>query len=196
MFEDLRPPYATIVADPPWPITDPRSRPRIGAGGRRRRSTTLSYSLMSIDDVQALLVESLAADDALLFLWSTRLLFREGVTAAIARAWGFEPCGELIWGLRNPGMGGAGHEPILIARRGRASLPREPMGRSVWFWRQVYATQHGKPGKVHSAKPPAFGDLVEQLASAPYLELFARQPRLGWDSWGHGYRSLAHEEAP
>jgi hypothetical protein len=27
------------------------------------------------------------------------------------------------------------------------------------------------------------------LVSAPYVELFARAPRLGWDSWGYGYES-------
>jgi N6-adenosine-specific RNA methylase IME4 len=49
---------------------------------------------------------------------------------------------------------------------------------STWFqWRR------GAP----SQKPPAFLDVVEQVGPAPYVELFARQPRLGWDSWGWGY---------
>jgi len=39
----------------------------------------------------------------------------------------------------------------------------------------------------HSVKPDAFGDLVEQVSPGPYVELFARAPRLGWDSWGKGY---------
>lgn len=39
----------------------------------------------------------------------------------------------------------------------------------------------------HSTKPPAFLDVVEQISPGPYVELFARQPRLGWDSWGWGY---------
>lgn len=40
---------------------------------------------------------------------------------------------------------------------------------------------------AHSVKPAAFLDLVEKVAPGPYVELFARQPRLGWDSWGYGY---------
>ena len=36
-------------------------------------------------------------------------------------------------------------------------------------------------------KPAGFMDLVERVSPGPYVELFARQPRLGWDSWGHGY---------
>jgi N6-adenosine-specific RNA methylase IME4 len=38
---------------------------------------------------------------------------------------------------------------------------------------------------AHSAKPEAFLDLVEQASPGPYLELFARRNRLGWDTWGN-----------
>lgn len=43
------------------------------------------------------------------------------------------------------------------------------------------------PRGPHSAKPAAFADLVERVSPAPYVEIFARQPRLGWDHWGWGY---------
>jgi N6-adenosine-specific RNA methylase IME4 len=38
---------------------------------------------------------------------------------------------------------------------------------------------------MHSAKPEAFYDLVESVSPGPYLELFARRQRLGWDTWGN-----------
>jgi N6-adenosine-specific RNA methylase IME4 len=41
-----------------------------------------------------------------------------------------------------------------------------------------------RPHNNHSAKPEAFLDLVEQVSPGPYLELFARRQRLGWDTWG------------
>lgn len=41
----------------------------------------------------------------------------------------------------------------------------------------------------HSAKPLAFYDLVERVSPAPRLELFAREKRLGWDSWGNEIES-------
>jgi N6-adenosine-specific RNA methylase IME4 len=41
------------------------------------------------------------------------------------------------------------------------------------------------PRGEHSAKPDAFLDLVEQVSPGPYLELFARRQRLGWDTWGN-----------
>ena len=44
----------------------------------------------------------------------------------------------------------------------------------------------------HSAKPEAFFDLVESVSPGPYLELFARRQRLGWDTWGN--EALEHVE--
>lgn len=43
-----------------------------------------------------------------------------------------------------------------------------------WLW----------PRGRHSEKPEAFLDLVERISPGPYLELFARRDRLGWDTWG------------
>ena len=178
--------YRTIVADPPWSgITT-----RIGAGGRRSRSTSLEYGerLMTTDEIARLPIADLAEDDAHLFLWSTRQKFREGEAAHVARAWGFEPCGEIIWGLENPGTGSRSlandHEPILVATRGSLPLTAsEPMG--VYFWRQLYVRgPSGVPEKVHSGKPTAFLDYVERWSPGPYVELFARRDRLGWDTWG------------
>jgi N6-adenosine-specific RNA methylase IME4 len=167
--------YATIIADPPWEISS-----RIGAGGRRSRETVVPYSFMSVDAICALDVP--AADNAHLFLWCTRKVFREGIGARVARAWGFEPCGEVIWGLRNPGIGSAflmnDHEPVLIARRGSLPFGDERIG-GVHFWKQPYAH-----GKIHSAKPEGFMDMVEQVSPGPYLEMFSRRARLGWDTWG------------
>jgi N6-adenosine-specific RNA methylase IME4 len=51
---------------------------------------------------------------------------------------------------------------------------------------------HRWPRGDHSAKPEAFLDLVEQVSPGPYLELFARRQRLGWDTWGH--HALEHVE--
>jgi N6-adenosine-specific RNA methylase IME4 len=172
--------YACIVADPPWEVSR-----RMGAGGRRARDTAVPYAFMSVDDIRA--VDVPAAEDAHLYLWCTRRVFREGIGASVARAWGFEPCGEIIWGLRNAGMGADffsnDHEPILIARRG--NLPFSSKLGGVKFWKQLYGpTESGHWGKVHSAKPEAFMDLVEQSSPGPRLEMFSRRARLGWDTWG------------
>jgi N6-adenosine-specific RNA methylase IME4 len=174
--------FATIVADPPWEFEGAKVRPR----GRNTPADQAPYPPMALGEIEALPIADLAEPDAVLFMWSTRRLFREGAAAAVARAWGFEPCGEVIWGLRLPGLGGTAalrndHEPILVAKRGRPQWTAEaPMG--VHFWRQPYYDRGG--GKIHSAKPDAFLDHVELWAPGPYLELFARRARFGWDYWG------------
>jgi N6-adenosine-specific RNA methylase IME4 len=64
----------------------------------------------------------------------------------------------------------------LNARKGTAPPPSLVRAPGRWFtW----------PRAEHSAKPDAFLDLVEQVSPGPYLELFARRQRLGWDTWGN-----------
>lgn len=48
------------------------------------------------------------------------------------------------------------------------------------------------PRGPHSQKPEAFLDMVEQVSPGPYLEMFARRQRLGWDTWGN--EALNHVE--
>jgi N6-adenosine-specific RNA methylase IME4 len=47
---------------------------------------------------------------------------------------------------------------------------------------------------VHSAKPDGFLDVVEQVSPGPYLELFARRARFGWDYYGDESLGTAHME--
>lgn len=59
----------------------------------------------------------------------------------------------------------------------RAGPPRATID-STWFqW----------PRGPHSAKPAAAYDLIERVSPGPYVDIFARATRLGWDSWGKGY---------
>jgi N6-adenosine-specific RNA methylase IME4 len=82
---------------------------------------------------------------------------------------------------------GVGHylrnntEHCILASRGKPMTPEEKPISTWYLW----------PRGRHSAKPSAFGDLVEQVSPGPYVELFARAPRLGWDSWGLGYEGVA-----
>lgn len=173
--------YRTIVADPPWPF-----RWSGGAGGAHRNPTPMAYSLMSLDEIKALPVASLAEDDAHLFMWVTPELHRLGEGVVTARAWGFDPVDEIIWEKPNIGMGifpRHVHEPLLICRRGDLPFTGPKNIRSVQKWSQRHAGNGG--GKVHSAKPDAALDLVEMVSPGPYLEMFARRARFGWDYWGN-----------
>ena len=63
---------------------------------------------------------------------------------------------------------------MILAGRGRPLVP-ETKPLSSWFtWSRA----------EHSRKPDEFYSLVEAVSPGPYLELFARRPRVGWTVWG------------
>jgi N6-adenosine-specific RNA methylase IME4 len=171
--------YRTIVADPPWPFVW-----QGGPGGRRANSTKLGYEVMGYEDIQSLAIP--AAEDATLFLWTTQEALHGGFAVAVATAWGFpQRVGEFIWRKRNFGAGACpriGHETCLIYKRGKGSLkPDAPRDvHSVQEWTQPYGA-----GKIHSAKPDGFLDVVEAGYGGPYLEIFARRARFGWEYAGN-----------
>ncbi len=89
--------YRTIVADPPWPIGD---FPEWGAG---QGTIPCPYPTMSLNEIKALPVGSLAAPEAHLYLWTTTGFLRE--TYDVAEAWGFEPMYPLVWCKKPRGQG-------------------------------------------------------------------------------------------
>jgi N6-adenosine-specific RNA methylase IME4 len=175
-FAELDPPYSTIVADPPWAIGDfPANLHAKGKG-----LAPCPYSTMDNDEIAAMPVGSLVGTGgAHLYLWTTNQFLE--ASYGICRAWGFRPVKVLVWckAPKGRGLGGtfaSATEYVLFARRGPLTNTGR-VERNWWQWKRG----------PHSAKPPAFLDIVEQVSPGPYVELFARAPRLGWDSWGKGY---------
>ena len=88
---------------------------------------------------------------------------------------------QLALGLGGPALEpappAAGEHSLILARRGRAaSLVRN---------KGIAGCLIGPPAeRRHSSKPEAQYDLAEALAEGPYLELFARRARAGWDARG------------
>jgi N6-adenosine-specific RNA methylase IME4 len=176
--------YRTLVADPPWPYDDaggdlsatPEHRPNSftsNVGSEHR------YGAMSIEALCAL--SPPAEDDAHLYLWTTNAFMVEA--HEIARAWGFKPKTICTWGKVKPDGSPSmktGHyfrgatEHVLFCVRGRLPFPTDKPTPTLWLW----------PRLGHSVKPDAFYDLVESLSPGPYLELFSRRSRFGWDFWG------------
>jgi N6-adenosine-specific RNA methylase IME4 len=146
---------------------------------------------MTVDAIAALPVGPLADDDAHLFMWTLDRFVLDGSATQVARAWGFEPLPFfIVWRKANAGLGRyvrPAHELILVARRGSARL-NEAALTSVRDWKQPYLGG----AKQHSAKPDAALDEIAALSDGPYLELFARRQRLGWDTWGN--EALGHVE--
>lgn len=162
--------YRTIVADPPWQIG---RGPKWASNGASR---PLAYRTMTLQDIAALPVTDLADDSAHLYIWTINAYVEQ--TYEVARAWGFKPSTLLTWCKPPNGIGLGGtysltSEHILFCRRGICTSNMR-VDTTWWTW----------PRGGHSVKPDAFLDIVEQVSPGPYVELFARRARFGWDYWG------------
>lgn len=166
--------YRTLVVDPPWHYdgwtNNVTARFATVSPGRK----PLDYPSMTVPEIAALPVGSLAEDDAHLYLWTTNRYLKDSWD--VVEGWGFRYGQLLVWAKtpRGNGPGGAfaqSTEYVLFCRRG--SLPAKTRLDSTWFnWRRTTA---------HSVKPDAFLDMVETVSPGPYAELFARRARFGWD---------------
>lgn len=173
--------YRTIVCDPPWPYEEGWP----GWGKSREERMALPYPSMTLQEIAAVDVACLAEPEAYLFLWTTSRHLE--ASYSIVRAWTFVPRQVLVWCKQPTGTGAPGGmfatttEFIIIAQRiGPASHAR---GRRT-LGNRIASSWFQWPRGAHSAKPEAFLDLVESVSPGPYLELFARRQRLGWDTWG------------
>lgn len=186
--------YRTIVADPPWDHSDGTGMTlTVGMSQRKHpnpHTTGLPYQTMTVDAIKALPVASLAEDDAHLYLWTTNRYLRD--VWDVAEAWGFRGVCVIVWCKANRGVLGGGAwqsnvEFCLFARRG--NLPTLGKARGRWYeWPRQFGPsvrEGGRRQQGHSAKPEAFLDHVEQVSPGPYLEMFARRARFGWDYWGN-----------
>jgi N6-adenosine-specific RNA methylase IME4 len=130
---------------------------------------------MSIAEISALPVGELAAEDAHLWLWATNAdVFAQ---AEVMKAWGFSYRTCLTWIKPRFGLGQylrSQTEHLLLGVRGRAPMRFRSQG--SWFY---------APVQDHSHKPEEQYAIVERCSPGPYLELFARRPRPGWDVWGN-----------
>lgn len=172
-FSGLNPPYSTIVADPPWPVEKVRRRVR------PNQTAALDYSTMSMDDIAVMPVADLAADVATLFLWTVdKHLY---ATRAVLEGWGFAYHLTMSWDKGNGfAMYGFQRQTEFVLVGFRGAHDAYPGGATM-------RTSFASASKHHSARPDCFFDEVVRRFPGPYLELFARAPRLGWDSWGNGY---------
>lgn len=184
--------YPVILADPPVPFEAWGKRP----GGIDSRAAEAHYPTMTWDDLNALDVQAVAADDCVLFLWLCQPLLLE--TLRMAEAWGFSYKTKAFSWCKTYGAGrgffvGMGYwtrantEDVLLFTRGN---PRRA-SKSVY---QLLATLEADPYTVpavlapmtrHSEKPEAVQDRIETLVDGPYLELFARRQRIGWTCLGN-----------
>lgn len=158
--------FGVIYADPPWQHDNTAS---VGADA--------GYDRMSTDAICAMPVETIAAKDAVLFLWACNPMLPEALR--VMEAWGFTYKAMLTWD--KGGQAGGNYflgrtEQLLLGTRGRPGAAfKKP--------ESLLAAKRGR----HSEKPVEVYTLIEGMypALTNRIELFARARRDGWAAWGN-----------
>jgi N6-adenosine-specific RNA methylase IME4 len=181
MFSNLKSKhYGVIYADPPW---------LFNAGGNRNAKN--HYNVMSIKDIQNMPVGDIAADNCVLLMWTTDPTLDQGIETM--KMWGFKyKTVGFYWVKQNKSGNGffkglgywtrANPEICLLGVKGRVKRKNKNIDRLVIA-----------PRREHSRKPDIIYDRIENLVDGPYVELFARNQRLNWDSWGNQINKFSQE---
>lgn len=170
--------YTTILADPPWQF---KNRTGKVAPEHKRLAR---YETMTADEIKSLPVFGIAADQSHLYLWVPNALLSLGLE--VMKAWGFEYKSNIIWHKirKDGGPDGRGvgfyfrntTEILLFGVRGKMRTLQP--GRT-----QVNILKTMK--REHSRKPEEMYELIERCSPGPFVELFARSKREGWDVFGN-----------
>ncbi|MFS2326545.1 MT-A70 family methyltransferase [Brucella sp. H1_1004] len=144
----------------------------------REKSAENHYPTMPTDDIVTLMSRLIGGTNpAVCFAWATNPMLTDALR--VLDACGFTYVHHWIWDKEVAGTGYWGrdrHELLLIGRRGDVAAPLPGT--------QPETVHRERKGK-HSAKPAFFAEQIERLyPDLPKLELFCRDPRPGWDSWG------------
>jgi N6-adenosine-specific RNA methylase IME4 len=156
--------YRTLVVDPPWPYHV-----------KSRGCAENHYSTLDLGGLARLPVSEWADEHAHLYLWTTNAFMPKAYE--LVEAWGFVQKTILTWVKPQIGMGHYfrnNTEHCLFAVRGRLPALRKDI-----------PTAFSADRRRHWAKPECFFDIVQAMSPGPYLDVFSRQQRLGWDTWGN-----------
>lgn len=178
--------YSIIYADPPWHYNGKMQFDKSGTTKENPNwqrdifisSACFKYPTLPTKDLMTLPINSIAEDDALLFMWSSSPHLEQAIS--LGKIWGFEyKTVVFVWNKmnHNPGQYTLSYcELCLLFKRGRIPKPRG--ARNV---KQLLEESRG----AHSQKPEEIAKRIEKMfPTQSKIELFARHKRKGWDVWG------------
>lgn len=183
-WEDLRPPYDVVYADPPW--LHYGSPDKDQAAGKH-------YKCMSEEELSALQVwELLQPKSGVLLCWSTSSKIVQAV--GLFQHWGLYYRGiHQIW-VKTTKAGkiihGQGVRPSFIKPTAEYLLiaAQTPRGRPMPLMTEAMqnVVLEPRPGNKHSKKPARFrADVKNLFGDVRCVELFGREAIPGWDVWGN-----------
>jgi N6-adenosine-specific RNA methylase IME4 len=161
--------YRVVYADPPWNY----GNSGLDEYGHAERH----YDTMTLEQISGLPIETIASNDAVLFLWATSPMLEDAF--CVINSWGFKYKTSFVWDKIKHNFGyynSVRHELLLIATRGSCLPDIKELHDSVIQYERT----------EHSEKPDCFRNLIESLYThGKKIELFARNKSEGWDIWGN-----------
>ena len=160
-------PFRVLAIDPAWPYRD-------GGDVDISRRSECPYPEMGLEEIAALPIPKLSTPDSILWLWTTNVFMRAAFD--LIDYWGFTHKTILTWAKDKMGTGDwlrGKTEHCIMATKGKP----------VVNLTNQTTLLHGKT-REHSRKPTEFYRLVEDLCPGSKLEMFSRQEREGWVSYG------------
>lgn len=171
--------YKVILADPPWKF---KTYSRKGLG----RSAESYYDCLSVNEIAEFPISELSDNDCVLFLWVTDPFLFEA--RKVIEAWGFTYKTVGFYWVKSPKNVGFWGEffnswPIGTGYWTRAN-PELCLLATKGHPKRIDSSVHKllvSPREEHSKKPDEVYNRIEKLCEGPYVELFSRQIRYGWD---------------
>lgn len=168
--------YPVLVVDPPW-----RFEPYSRETGMDRAADN-HYPTMTTTEICSLNIP--ATKDSVLFLWATAPMLSDALE--VMKSWGFAYKSHMIWLKSRVATGywfRNQHELLLVGTRG--NIPAPAPGTQ-------YNSVHSADTRQHSEKPAKFFEIIEDMfPGLQCCELFARERRAGWATWGTFERESA-----
>lgn len=178
-LNDIKETYGLIYADPPW------KQSKGGKKSVRENSSgkPLDYPTCSLDEIKEhlrLATES-TTENSILFLWTIdKYLFE---AQQIAESLGYKLHARMIWdkvtGIPTAFTVRYGHEYLLYMYKGKLTpVAKDERGKIHTVFRERVTK--------HSKKPDIAYEIIERLyPDLKKLEMYARETRDGWDSFGN-----------
>jgi len=161
--------YRIILADPPWKYGN--SMPEYFT------EQANYYSLMTIDEICEMPINTITEDNAVLFLWVTSPILENSFK--VINSWGFKYKTSFVWDKIKHNMGhynSVRHEFLLVCTKGSCT-PDVP---------KLYDSVISIERTEHSAKPEYFREIIDTIyPHGNRIELFARVKTNNWDVYGN-----------